>query len=118
MTSTRHFSFGNLTLSLSFCGEDPVITISGGQKPHIGCCVLAIPRPSLTGNGEMSVTSSVLNVTGHYDDALCRPAAEYAAIRTGHCAVCFGGFHTDGMTAENIREVVRAIKTMLPELFL
>ena len=29
-------------------GEDLVLTLSGGEKPHIGCVVQAVPRPSLT----------------------------------------------------------------------
>ena len=28
-------------------GEDLVLTLSGGEKPHIGCVVQAVPRPSL-----------------------------------------------------------------------
>ena len=29
-------------------GEDLVLTLSGGEKPHIGCVVQAVPRPSLS----------------------------------------------------------------------
>lgn len=32
-------------------GEDLVLTLSGGEKPHIGCVVQAVPRPSLSGDG-------------------------------------------------------------------
>ena len=38
-------------------GEDLVLTLSGGEKPHIGCVVQAVPRPSLSGDGTISVTS-------------------------------------------------------------
>lgn len=41
-------------------GEDLVLTLSGGEKPHIGCVVQAVPRPSLSGDGTISVTSSVI----------------------------------------------------------
>ena len=37
-------------------GEDLVLTLSGGEKPHIGCVVQAVPRPSLSGDGTISVT--------------------------------------------------------------
>ena len=36
-------------------GEDLVLTLSGGEKPHIGCVVQAVPRPSLSGDGTISV---------------------------------------------------------------
>ena len=35
-------------------GEDLVLTLSGGEKPHIGCVVQAVPRPSLSGDGTIS----------------------------------------------------------------
>ncbi|MBQ6397572.1 MAG: hypothetical protein IJI06_05425 [Oscillospiraceae bacterium] len=49
-------------------------------KPHIGCAVLAIPRPSLKSDGSMSCTSSVLNLSGHKDETLCRLLAERACV--------------------------------------
>lgn len=57
-------------------GEDILLYIQGGDKPHIGCTVMAVPRPSLSGNGERSVTSSVMNLTGHKDESICRMLAE------------------------------------------
>ena len=32
-------------------GEDFQICLAGGEKPHIGCVVQAVPRESLTGDG-------------------------------------------------------------------
>ena len=52
-------------------GDDIVLILAGGDKPHIGCVVQAVPRPSLTNDGSISVTSSVLNLTGHKDEFLC-----------------------------------------------
>ena len=51
-------------------GEDFQICLAGGEKPHIGCVVQAVPRESLTGDGSWSATSSVWNRTGHKDDVL------------------------------------------------
>ena len=50
-------------------GDDIVLILAGGDKPHIGCVVQAVPRPSLTNDGSISVTSSVLNLTGHKDES-------------------------------------------------
>ena len=57
-------------------GEDFQICLAGGEKPHIGCVVQAVPRESLTGDGSWSATSSVWNRTGHKDEVLCRMLAE------------------------------------------
>ena len=45
-------------------GEDLVLTLSGGEKPHIGCVVQAVPRPSLSGDGTISVKSSGMHRRG------------------------------------------------------
>lgn len=94
---------------LSCCG-------AGGEKPHIGCVVLAIPRPSLTGDGSVSVTSSVLNITGHKDEELCRCLAEMLARKKNAVTVCTGGFHVDHIQKEQIAEVTEAIREIEKEL--
>ena len=39
-------------------GEDILLYIQGGDKPHIGCTVMAVPRPSLSGNGLLPETDT------------------------------------------------------------
>lgn len=99
-----------------FLGEDILACIQGGDKPHIGCTVQSVPRPSLTGNGTISATSSVLNLTGHKDEALCRRLAEKLCRETGRVVVCTGGFHIDNMKPEQIDEVVKALDGLADEI--
>ena len=54
----------------------------------------------------------MLNVTSHKDEALCRPVAEAAAARFQRTVVCAGGFHAEGMTAEQLREVEEAVEKL------
>lgn len=109
----RRLSWGaEITLQWMKMGQDWVLLLSGGDKPHIGCTVLAIPRPSLTGSGRGSSTASVLNVTGHKDDEICRWLAETMASAKGVTVVCSGGFHVDGITPVQIEEVMAAVKEM------
>ena len=116
MIEERHLqaelSFSTLSLDLYPVGEDIAAVLYGGDKPHIGCTVLAVPRPSLTGEG-MSCTSSVLNVTGHKDEILCRLVAETLCKRHGVTVSCCGGFHQDGITKEEIAEVQNALSALL-----
>ena len=90
-------------------GEDLVLTLSGGEKPHIGCVVQAVPRPSL------SVTSSVINLTGHKDEFLCRRLAENRCRETGKVVVCTCGVHMDHITGEQIEELLKNIDRMMTE---
>ena len=97
-------------------GEDCLLLLQGGSRPHIGCAVLAVPRPSLKNPEETSSTASVLNVSGHKDEYLCRYLAEKTAARTGKVTVCTGGFHTDHITEGQIREVMDAMEEILASL--
>lgn len=111
----KRLSFGELMVESVQIGEDCCIRVSGGGRPHIGCVVLAMPRPSLRDPETVSVTSSVLNVTGHKDEYLCRQLAEAAAKRKHAVVVCTGGFHTDGITEGQIRELMDAVRQLTEE---
>ena len=65
-----------LEVSAAFIGEDVLICLKGGERPHLGCVVQTEPRVSLTGDGSVSATSSVLNFPGHKDEVICRWMAE------------------------------------------
>ena len=106
----KELSFTELTVRVNNLGKDVLIVIEGGTRPHIGSTVLAVPRPSLTGDGSVSVTSSVINVTGHKDEELCRILAESAAKRQNAVVVCTGGFHADNISMEQIAELKAAVK--------
>ena len=90
-------------------GDDIVLILAGGDKPHIGCVVQAVPRPSLTNDGSISVTSSVLNLTGHKDEFLCRILAEKRCRETGRIVVCTGGVHIENITKEQIHKLLEEI---------
>ena len=110
MESEIVLSFSKMVISKQYLGDDILITVRGGEKPHIGTAVLAVSRPSLTGDGSDSATSSVVNVTGHKDEAICRILAERASKKYGVTAACVGGFHIDDISAGQIEEVVAAIR--------
>ena len=105
----REAAGSKLKVSAGKIGTDILICIEGGSAPHIGCVVQAVPRPSLTGDGTISATASVLNLTGHKDEFLCRKLAELICSKTGCVTVCTGGFHLDGITGEQIQDVVKVM---------
>ena len=113
---THQLSFSQIEIQATRVGCDIQLLLQGGSSPHIGCMVLATPRPSLTGDGSRSATASVLNVTGHKDEALCRYLAEKVAAAANVVVVCTGGVHIDDMTPEQIQEVQVAVKHMAQEV--
>lgn len=96
--------------TLSCCivpmGEDVSVCLFGGQRAHLGCTVLAIPRPSLTGSGR-SATVSVLNRTGHKDDIVAARVAKAVASRRNCAVSCSCGIHIDNASPQLI-EVISA----------
>lgn len=105
-----------LEVSAAFVGEDVLICLQGGERPHLGCVVQTEPRESLTGDGSVSATSSVLNYPGHKDEVVCRYVAEKISRELKRRVVCTGGFHKDGITIEEIREVQRAVETVTEKI--
>lgn len=46
----KKLTFTDICVEVRRLGDDYHILVSGGECPHIGCTVLAIPRPSLDGS--------------------------------------------------------------------
>lgn len=112
----KNLTFTDICVEIRRLGSDYHILVSGGERPHIGCTVLALPRPSLDGSGRISSTASVLNVTGHKDEEVCRYLAETVSAGKNAIVVCTGGIHMDGITKEQIAEIVETMRIIAVEI--
>lgn len=110
-------SFSLLTISAFRLGEDLAVLVAGGEREHVGTAVLSVPRPSLRNDGTLSSTSSVLNLPGHKDEALCRRIAEHLSSTYGRTALVTGGFHVDGLAPSQLEEIMSKVEEALPGLF-
>lgn len=116
MKLERQMSFARIALEIHRIGDDYCVLLSGGERPHIGCSVMSLPRTSLTGDAAISATSSVMNLPGHKDEAICRLAAETIASKKNATVVCLGGFHNDNIKGEQIAEVIDTVKQLVCEI--
>lgn len=96
-------------------GKDYALSVYGGERPHIGSVVMAIARPSLTGEG-VGVTSSVLNRMGHKDEVIARLFAEAVAKEANCTAVCTCGIHVDDISPEQMDAIHRASERLLKRM--
>ncbi|MDI7276089.1 MAG: hypothetical protein QME94_08920 [Anaerolineae bacterium] len=87
-------------------GAGLVISLTGGERPHVGAVGLGVPHPSRRHPGRTSASSSVLTLSGHRDDELAKPLAEEAARRVGEAAVVVVGLHVDEASAEEIAGLI------------
>lgn len=95
-------------------GEDLCVIIAGGDRPHIGCVTLSVPRPSLDDPSAISATTSVLNLVGHKDDEVARYVSHEVSSRLNKNVVVACGIHVDDITAEKIR-IVRELMHKLTD---
>ena len=103
-------SFGSMPYTVDaevrLLGEDVLVILSGGTKPHIGSIAVAHPRPSLTEEEIVSSTSSVYNFLGHKDHVIAQRVAEMLSSRLNRNVVTVAGFHIDKITQEGITRVI------------
>lgn len=97
----------NLSASIRLIGEDVLVAIWGGEKPHIGAVAVAQPRPSLKDPEVTSASASVICRVGHKEDELVKAAAEILAAVLETQVVVTAGIHWDNLAPEAIQHVVR-----------
>lgn len=89
----KYYEQLRIRLSVARIGHDLCITISGGDKPHIGSVAIAEPRESLKNDGSRSATVSTFNFVGHKDDEIANAVAHAIAARTNRRTVVLCGLH-------------------------
>lgn len=107
---------GSLRARAEFVGGDLWVLVSGGQGPHVGSVCLAVPRPSLSGDGTVSSTVSTINAVGHKDDFVgAMFAARLSAVFDCRVSVSCG-IHFEGPGPEDVRRVMRDAESLLESL--
>ncbi|RTZ99185.1 MAG: hypothetical protein DSY90_02055 [Deltaproteobacteria bacterium] len=92
---------------IGWIGNDLLVSIYGGEKPHIGAVAAAHPRPSLKNPAVISATASVICYTAHKEDDLAKRAAEILSAILNTRVVVTAGIHWDRLTEEGIEQIVK-----------
>lgn len=87
-------------------GEDLLVILSGGTKPHIGAIGVAEPRSSLKDPEVISATSSVFTFVGHKEDVVAKAMSEELARKLNRKVVVVAGMHWEELEDERIEEVM------------
>lgn len=103
-------------------GPDVLVSIWGGERPHIGAVAAAQPRPSLADPSITSATASVLTYPGHKEDEVVKFASQELAAALDANVVVTAGIHWDDLTPEAIAiirqrcvEITGLLKSALTE---
>ena len=95
-----------LTAWVREVGDDVVVAVGGGDRPHVGCVVLAVPMPGRGASG-FAPSSSVLTIPPHKEEPIARAVAECVCRRLGRVAVVTAGIHEDDIDREGIVTFLR-----------
>lgn len=92
----------HLEASVAMVGEDLVVAVGGGERPHVGCAVLATPYPAKSSARAWSASSSVLTIPPHKEEPIARGIANRLAVELGRVAVVTAGVHDDDIDPAGI----------------
>lgn len=86
-------------------GKGWVGSLTGGESPHVGGIVLAVPRPSLSGNGAASCDLYSVPVPGHLDNEVGRGVAKALCESLGTTVALSSGIHLDHASLDELRAI-------------
>lgn len=113
--TTLHLRRGRISLRLRALrlGDDLSLTLTGGDREHLGAVALAAPQSGRDG----SATASVLTLPGHREDLLARRLALHLAATLGIAVSVACGIHIDAPTRQELQDV-EAMADELAAMFL
>jgi hypothetical protein len=94
-------------------GDDLLVAIWGGEKPHIGAVAVARSRPSLKDPNARSATASVICFPSHKEDEMAKSVAEILAAVLDTSVVVTAGIHWDNLSQEGIQKIIRNGNTLV-----
>jgi hypothetical protein len=101
-------------LALWNTGNGWIGSVTGGDAPHVGGVVLAVPRPSLTGGGQ-SCDLWAIPVPGHLDHEVASSMARELCVRLGAAVSLTAGIHIEQASPEDIRQIRENCATALDQ---
>lgn len=87
-------------------GNDLLVSIWGGEIPHIGAVAVAQPRPSLKDPRIRSATASVFCYPGHKEDVIAKETAERLSAALNANVTVTAGAHWDKIDESGIKAVI------------
>jgi len=94
-------------------GDDLLVSVWGGDGPHIGAVAMAQPRPSLQDSRELSSTASVFTYLGHKEDELVKQVAETLSKKLNKKVVVAAGIHWHGISEADIQQVMKNSRDLI-----
>jgi gallate decarboxylase subunit D len=105
-----------ITLHAVRLGNDLLVGIYGGDRPHIGAVAVGVPGPAGDSGQPRTAEASVIALAGHREDQVARDAARRIALETGSVVSVSCGIHLDDISAEEIACVCGLVEELTGDL--
>ena len=96
-----------LTALVAAAGNDLVVSIIGGDRPHVGAVAAAYCTPAAWNEKRPAVSASVITLPGHREDEIARIAALKLAKRFGVNVAVSAGMHWNVISGQGIAAVLK-----------
>ena len=103
----------DLTASIMKVGQDFVVIIWGGERPHVGAVALAQSRKSLRDPDKISATASVLCLVGHKEDVVVKIASERLAAIADRPVAVAAGIHWDNLKETDFSQIFKNLDRLI-----
>lgn len=100
-----------ISLTLHNTGDGINGLLIGGERPHIGGVVMALPRPSLRGEG-WSADIYITPVPGHKDIEVAKKVAAVLAQELHNIVVITAGIHSDDLSPDELSKIISHCDTL------
>jgi gallate decarboxylase subunit D len=97
-------------------GEDLVVVVGGGQRPHVGAAALAISVPSAVDPAARTCSSYLASVPGHREEDLARDGALRLSRALRRQVVVTVGIHDDAIPRERIAAYLELFERLLDQV--
>ena len=92
-----------IELTAIITGDGISVTLTGGEKPHVGGVALCIPEPGM----EDGFKTAEISLPGHRDTGAARPVAEMLCQLTGEKTAVVCGIHIDDACGWEIAKLLQ-----------
>ena len=103
----------DISAHVRLIGEDLLVAIWGGNKPHIGAVAAAESRPSSKDPEKKSASASVFCYLMHKEDEIAKSAAKRLSAAFDTKVVVTAGIHWDNLSEESIRKINRNCEILI-----
>ncbi len=84
-----------------YCGEDFAVTVTGGEREHLGAVSLGVYSPE---KNDASVSTAT--ITGHRDDRISADWAARLSVALGVNVCVAAGIHVDDAASSDIERLL------------